>query len=42
MRMRVSVRLQAIAAPEAPAPMIRTSTGSVVAGVLTVRDAFAF
>ncbi len=28
MRIRVSVRLQAIAAPDAPAPMMRTSTGS--------------
>ena len=28
MFMRVSARLQAIAAPDAPAPMMRTSTGS--------------
>jgi hypothetical protein len=30
MRIRVSARLQATAAPEAPAPMISTSTGLVM------------
>ena len=31
MRILVSARLQATAAPDAPAPMIRTSTGSFIA-----------
>ena len=41
MRMRVSARLQATAAPEAPAPMISTSTGSLIprSGRWCARDA---
>jgi hypothetical protein len=31
MRIRVSARLQATAAPDAPAPMISTSTGAFTA-----------